>query len=76
MAAICLGQAVEAADESGEKMEGWMDAMIMNYTVDYPAIFGKMKPRDQVMATVYDGDFALHKVRIMAKNADAPPSKK
>ena len=74
---------VEAVDKSarslsvnGEKVEGWMDAMTMNYKVDDPAIFDKIKPGDQIMATVYDGDFVLHKVRIMAKNAGASPSKK
>ncbi len=74
---------VEAMDKSakslsvnGEKVEGWMGAMTMKYTVDDPAIFDKVKPGDQIVATVYDGDFVLHKVRIMAKNAGASPSKK
>jgi protein SCO1 len=74
---------VEAVDKNakslsvnGEKVEGWMDAMTMNYKVDDPAVFDRVKPGDQIMATVYDGDFVLHKVRIMAKNAGSSPSKK
>jgi Cu/Ag efflux protein CusF len=74
---------VEAVDKSanslsvnGEKVEGWMDAMTMNYKVDDPAIFDKVKPGDQITATVYEGDLVLHKIRIRTKNAGASPSKK
>jgi protein SCO1/2 len=74
---------VEAVDKSaksltvnGEKVEGWMDAMTMNYKVDDPSIFDKVKPGDEIMATVYDGDPLLHKVKIMGKNPAPPPSKK
>ena len=61
---------------NGEKVEGWMDAMTMNYKVDNPSILDKVKPGDQIMATVYDGDYSLHKIRIMGKNAgDSKPKK-
>ncbi len=61
---------------NGEKVEGWMDAMTMNYKVDDPSILDKVKPGDQIMATVYDGDYSLHKVQIMGKNAGDSKSKK
>ncbi len=72
---------VEAVDEgskslkvNGEKVEGWMDAMTMNYKVDDAAILKKVKPGDRIMATVYDGDMMLHKVMVMPKAAgDAKP---
>ena len=59
---------------SGEKVDGWMDAMTMNYKVDDAAILKKVKPGDRIMATVYDGDMMLHKVMVMPKAAgDAKP---
>jgi len=61
---------------NGEKVEGWMDAMTMNYKVDDPSILDKVKPGDQIMATVYDGDYSLHKIQIMGKNAGDSKSKK
>jgi Cu/Ag efflux protein CusF len=74
---------VEAVDDNikslkvnGEKVEGWMDAMTMDYKVDDPAILKKVKAGDQIMATVYDGDFTLHKVQVMPKAAGDSKSKK
>ena len=61
---------------NGENVEGWMSAMTMNYKVDDPSILDKVKPVDQIMATVYDGDYSLHKVQIMGKNAGDSKSKK
>ena len=55
---------------NGEKVEGWMDAMTMEYKVDDPAILKKVKAGDQIMATVYDGDMTLHKVMVMPKGSD------
>ena len=69
---------VEAVDKdaknlkvNGENVEGWMSAMTMNYKVDDPSIFDKVKPGDRISATVYDGDYSLHKVQIDKKPADA-----
>ena len=72
---------VEAVDKTaknltvkGEKIEGWMDAMTMKYKVDDPSILDKVKPGDQIMATVYDGDYTLHEVRVMSAQ-DSNPKK-
>ena len=66
---------VQAVDESaksmkvnGEAVKGWMEAMTMDYKVDDAAVLKKVKPGDQIMATVYDGDLVLHKVQIMPKS--------
>jgi len=65
---------VEAVTEkgltvNGEKVEGWMAAMTMNYPVDSPDVLKKVKAGDQIMATVYQGDMTLHNVMVM------PPEK-
>jgi Cu/Ag efflux protein CusF len=54
---------------NGEKVEGWMGAMTMDYKVDDPSILGKVKPGDRIMATVYDGDYTLHKVKVVGPDA-------
>ena len=74
---------VEAVNESakslrvnGEKVEGWMEAMTMDYKVDDAAVFKKVKAGDQIMATVYDGDPVLHKVEVMPSNGGDSKNKK
>jgi Cu/Ag efflux protein CusF len=68
--------AVNKADKSltvnGEKVEGWMGAMTMDYKVDDPSILNSVKPGDRITATVYDGDYSLHKVRVVGNGAAKP----
>jgi Cu/Ag efflux protein CusF len=71
---------VEKVDEktkmitvNNENIPGWMMSMTMTYKVDKPseATLDKLKPGDQITATVYDGDLqTLYGVKI------APPAKK
>lgn len=49
----------------GEKVEGWMGAMTMDYKVDNPTVLSQVKKGDRIMATVYDGDYTLHDVKVM-----------
>ena len=49
----------------GDKVDGWMDAMTMDYKVDNPAILKTVKPGDMISATVYEGDMTLHKVQVV-----------
>lgn len=74
---------VEAVDANGkrlkvngEEVKGWMAAMTMDYRVDDPVVFQKVKPGDQIMATVYDGDLVLHKVKVEAKPGSDSKTKK
>lgn len=53
---------------NGDKVEGWMDAMTMKYKVDDPKILKTVKKGDEISATVYDGDGALHKVQVTGKS--------
>ncbi|MDP9055320.1 MAG: copper-binding protein [Acidobacteriota bacterium] len=54
---------------NGDKVEGWMDAMTMKYKVDDSKILKNVKPGDEITATVYAGDFSLHKVQVVSKPA-------
>ncbi|HXP86143.1 MAG TPA: copper-binding protein [Bryobacteraceae bacterium] len=54
----------------GEKVEGWMDAMVMAYSIDNPAVIKSIKAGDRIEATVYEGDYTLHNVKVV------PPQKK
>ena len=60
---------------NGEEVKGWMAAMTMDYKVDDAAVLKKVKPGDQITATVYDGDLVLHKVQVTSKWNVANPKK-
>ncbi len=49
---------------NGDKVEGWMDAMTMKYKVDDPKVLKKVKKGDEITATVYEGDYSLHNVKV------------
>ena len=49
----------------GDKVDGWMEAMSMKYTVDNADVFKTVKVGDTIEATVYDGDYKLYKVHVV-----------
>ncbi len=57
---------------NNEKVEGWMDPMVMDYKVDNPEILKTVKSGDSVTATVFEGDMVLHKVQVAGKTAAKP----
>jgi Cu/Ag efflux protein CusF len=50
---------------ANEKIEGWMDAMTMGYSVDKPEDLEKVKAGDKIEATVYDGDYKLYNLKVV-----------
>lgn len=63
---------------NGEKVEGWMAAMTMNYTPDKEEVFKTLKAGDVITAKVYDGDFkTLYDIKVVPPPPPkAPPAKK
>ena len=44
----------------GDKIEGWMEAMTMDYPVKDKSDFAKLKVGDRISATVFVGEAAYH----------------
>ena len=73
--AFTLRGKVEKVDTSAKKLtvnhdkvEGFMDAMTMPYSVDNPDVLNKVKVGDEITATVYKGDYTLHDVKVVGKH--------
>ena len=67
---------VESVDAAGKTVTiihgdipGFMAAMTMGYGVDDDAVLKKLKPGDDIVATVYAGDGKLYKVRVVGHSA-------
>ena len=58
---------------NGEKVEGWMDTITMEYPVDDPAFLTRVKPGDRIQATVYAGDMKLYRVQVFPKGPGGSP---
>ncbi len=53
---------------TSEKLEGWMDAITMQHSVDKADdVVRSVKAGDQITATVYDGDSRLYNVQVVPK---------
>ena len=72
---VAVKESARSLTVNGEEIKGWMGAMTMDYKVDDPAILKIVKVGDQISATVYDGDYILHKVQVTPKAADGSKSK-
>lgn len=64
---IKIDPAAKAATIDGEKIDGWMEAMTMEYPISDPADLKKLKPGDKITATVdvRDLDYSLSNIQIV-----------
>lgn len=69
-----VDKAAKKLNVNNERIEGWMESMTMLYAVDDVSVLDKLKPGDLITATVYDGDYSLHNIQLVPK--DATPAKK
>jgi Cu/Ag efflux protein CusF len=47
-----------------DKIEGYMGAMTMDYKVADEAMMKKLKPGDEITATLYQDDYTLYDIRL------------
>ena len=47
-----------------DKIEGYMGAMTMDYKVADDAMLKKLKPGDEITATLYQDDYTLYDIRL------------
>jgi Cu/Ag efflux protein CusF len=62
---IAIDAAAKGMTVDGDKVDGWMDAMTMKYSVDDPNVLKTLKVGDTIEATVYDGDITLYRVHVV-----------
>ena len=61
-----VNESTKSLTVAHEKVEGWMDAMTMTYAVDKEEVLKTVKAGDEITATVYDGDYTLHDIKVVA----------
>jgi Cu/Ag efflux protein CusF len=49
-----------------DKIEGYMGAMTMDYGVADAAALKKLKAGDEIAATIYEDDYTLYDIRVVA----------
>ena len=65
------GRVQAVSDGSGRvtvnhgNINGWMGPMTMAYPVDKPDVLKGIKAGDEISATVFEGDFTLHEVKVL-----------
>ena len=47
-----------------DKIEGYIGAMTMDYKVADDAMLNKLKPGDEITATLYEDDYTLYDIRL------------
>ena len=58
------------------KIEGYMAAMTMPYKVDKPDVLRKVKAGDDIEATVYEEDYTLYNVKVVAGSSKSKAKSK
>ena len=57
---ISVDPKTQMANIKGDKIEGWMEAMTMEYPVKDKSEFAKLAPGQRITATVFVGDANYH----------------
>jgi Cu/Ag efflux protein CusF len=57
---LALNQSTRMATIKGDKIEGWMEAMTMEYPVKDGAEFAKLKVGERITATIFVSDAGYH----------------
>jgi Cu/Ag efflux protein CusF len=58
-----------------DKIEGYMGAMTMDYRVADDAMLKKLKPGDEITATLYQDDYTLYDIRLTQIDDRIDPGK-
>jgi len=68
---VSLDPQGQAASIKGDKIEGWMEAMTMEYPVKDRSEFAKLKVGDRLTATVFVGEVSYHigEIKVTGKAA-------
>jgi protein SCO1/2 len=61
---VGLNAATQTAVIKGDKIEGWMEAMTMDYPVKEKSEFDKLKVGERISATVFVNDLSFYIGRI------------
>jgi cobalt-zinc-cadmium efflux system outer membrane protein len=69
---VQVGVEAKSLTVLNEPIPGWMGSMTMAFPVENSEVLTTIHPGDQITATVYDGDFTLHNVALVA--AEQPRS--
>ena len=64
-----VDKAAKRLSVTNEPIEGWMGAMTMGYSVDNEEVLNRVKAGDRITAKVYEGEFKLYDVQIVAPEA-------
>ena len=48
-----------------DKIEGYMEAMTMDYGVSDPEMFKRIKAGDEIVATIYQDEYTLYNIRFV-----------
>jgi Cu/Ag efflux protein CusF len=58
------------------KIAGYMDSATTDFSVDESAVLSRLRPADDIRATVYPNDLTLHQIHVVYRSAWEKTSKK
>lgn len=58
------------------KIAGYMDSATTDFSVDEPGVLNRLRPADNIRATVYPNDLTLHQIHVVYRIAGDKTSKK